>query len=80
EVNIGGQLVYADASGRYSLNGELLDTRSGTHLTEQRLAEVNRIKWSDLPLSRAIKWSKGDGSRQVAVFSDPNCGYCKQIE
>lgn len=80
EVNIGGQLVYADASGRYILNGELLDTRSGTNLTEQRLAEVNRIKWSDLPLSRAIKWSKGDGSRQVAVFSDPNCGYCKQIE
>lgn len=80
EVNIGSQLVYADASGRYILNGELLDTRTGTNLTEERLAEVNRINWADLPLARAIKWTKGDGSRQLAVFSDPNCGYCKQIE
>ncbi|MBY4898265.1 DsbC family protein [Cupriavidus sp. AU9028] len=80
EVNIGGQLVYADASGRYILNGELVDTQGGVSLTEQRLAEINRIKWSDLPLSQAIKWTKGNGSRQIAVFSDPNCGYCKRIE
>ncbi|CAG9183084.1 DsbC family protein [Cupriavidus respiraculi] len=80
EVNIGGQLVYTDASGRYILNGEMVDTRTGTNLTEDRVAELNRIKWSDLPLTRAIKWTKGDGSRQMAVFSDPNCGYCKRIE
>ncbi|SOY89490.1 DsbC family protein [Cupriavidus taiwanensis] len=80
EANIGGQVVYTDATGRYILNGEMIDTRTGTNLTEERLAEINRIKWSDLPLARAIKWSKGDGSRQIAVFSDPNCGYCKRIE
>src|SRR4029453_6042132 len=80
EANIGGQVVYTDASGRYILNGELIAPRTGTNLTEERLAEINRIKWSDLPLARAIKWTKGDGSRQVAVFSDPNCGYCKRIE
>ncbi|AOY92625.1 thiol:disulfide interchange protein [Cupriavidus sp. USMAA2-4] len=80
EVNIGGQVVYTDASGRYVLNGELVDTKTGANLTEERLAELNRIKWADLPLDRAIKWTKGNGSRQVAVFSDPNCGYCKRIE
>lgn len=80
EVNIGSQLVYADATGRYILNGDMVDTRTGANLTEERLADINRIKWSDLPLANAIKWTKGNGSRQVAVFSDPNCGYCKQIE
>ena len=80
EVSIGGQVVYTDATGRYVINGEMLDTQTGANLTEERLAELNRIKWSDLPLSRAIKWTKGDGSRQVAVFADPNCGYCKRIE
>ncbi len=80
EVNVGGQVLYTDSTGRYVLNGELVDTKTGTNLTEERLAEINRIKWSDLPLARAIKWTKGDGSRQVAVFSDPNCGYCKKIE
>ena len=80
EVNVGGQVVYTDATGRYVINGELIDTKTGTNLTEERMADINRIKWSDLPLARAIKWTKGDGSRQVAVFSDPNCGYCKRIE
>jgi len=80
EVNVGGQIVYADATGRYILNGELIDTKTNTNLTEERLAEINKIKWADLPLSRAIKWTKGDGSRTMAVFSDPNCGYCKKIE
>ncbi|WP_420994374.1 DsbC family protein [Cupriavidus sp. 30B13] len=80
EVNIGGQVVYTDATGRYVINGEMVDTKTGTNLTEERVADLNRIKWSDLPLARAIRWTKGDGSRQVAVFSDPNCGYCKRIE
>lgn len=80
EVNIGGQVVYTDATGRYIINGEMVDSKTGINLTEERLADLNRIKWSDLPLARAIKWTKGDGSRQVAVFSDPNCGYCKRIE
>lgn len=80
EVAVGSQVVYTDATGRYILNGELLDTKTSTNLTEERVAELNRIKWSDLPLARAVKWSRGDGSRTVAVFSDPNCPYCKRIE
>lgn len=80
EVSVGSQVVYTDATGRYIFNGELIDTKTSTNLTEERVAELNRIKWSDLPLSRAVKWSKGDGSRTVAVFSDPNCPYCKRIE
>ncbi|QET03531.1 DsbC family protein [Cupriavidus pauculus] len=80
EVSLGSQVVYTDATGRYILNGELIDTKTSTNLTEERVAELNRIKWSDLPLSRAVKWSKGDGSRTIAVFSDPNCPYCKRIE
>ena len=80
EVNVAGQIVYTDPTGRYIINGEVIDTKTNTNLTEERLAELNKIKWSALPLARAIKWTKGDGSRTVAVFSDPNCGYCKKIE
>jgi thiol:disulfide interchange protein DsbC len=80
EVNVGAQIIYSDASGRYLFNGELLDVQTGTNLTEERLSDLNRIKWSDLPLKQAVKWVKGDGSRHIAVFSDPNCGYCKRLE
>lgn len=65
EVNLGSQVVYTDATGRYVLNGDLLDTQTATNLTQERMAEINRIKWSDLPLDRAVKWVKGNGARKL---------------
>ena len=41
---------------------------------------MNAVKWSDLPLADAIKISRGNGSRKIAIFEDPNCGYCKRFE
>ncbi len=38
------------------------------------------IAFDQLPLSDAIKTVRGNGQRKVAVFSDPNCPYCKQLE
>lgn len=80
EVGIGSGVVYTDASARYVINGALIDTRTGTNLTEARVSELNRINWSSLPLANAMKWTKGNGGRQIAVFSDPNCPYCKKLE
>ncbi len=28
----------------------------------------------------AFKIVRGNGKRRLAVFEDPNCGYCKQFE
>ena len=38
------------------------------------------IAFDQLPLSDAIKTVRGNGQRKVALFSDPNCPYCKQLE
>jgi len=80
EVAIGNDVVYADASARYLVQGELIDLKTGINLTEQRSNDLNRIKWSDLPLNDAIKVVRGNGTRQIAVFADPNCGFCKKLE
>ena len=80
EVAIGNDVVYADASARYLVQGELIDLKTGINLTEQRSNDLNRIKWSDLPLNDAIKVVRGNGTRQLAVFADPNCGFCKKLE
>ena len=77
---IGKDVIYTDAGARYLIQGEIVDLKSGTNLTEQRINELNLIKWSDLPLADAIKTVKGNGSRQLAVFADPHCGYCKRLE
>ncbi len=80
EVNLGAQILYSDAAGDYVLVGDLVDAKTRKNLTAERLAALNKIDFSTLPLDNAIKVVKGDGSRKLAVFSDPNCGYCKKFE
>ena len=80
EVLVGNDIFYTDTSGKYLIQGEIIELSSGKNITEQRQADLNRIKWSDLTPANAIKNVRGNGSRQLAVFSDPNCGYCKRLE
>jgi thiol:disulfide interchange protein DsbC len=80
EVNLGSQIIYSDATGNYVLLGDLVDTRTSKNLTEARLSETNKIDFAKLPFENAVKVVKGNGSRKIAVFSDPNCPYCKQLE
>ena len=80
EVLVGNDIFYTDASGKYLIQGEIIELASGKNITEQRQADLNRIKWSDLNQANAFKTVRGNGTRQLAIFSDPNCGYCKRLE
>jgi thiol:disulfide interchange protein DsbC len=80
EVLVGNEVFYTDSSAKYLIQGEIIELATGKNLTEQRQADLNRIKWTELNLANAIKTVRGNGSRQLAVFSDPNCGYCKRLE
>ena len=80
EVQLNGEIFYTDANAKYLIQGEVIELASGQNLTEKRQADLNRIRWSDLPLNNAVKMVRGNGSRQLAVFADPNCGYCKRLE
>jgi thiol:disulfide interchange protein DsbC len=80
EVLVGNEVFYTDSSGKYLIQGEIIEIATGKNVTEQRQADLNRIKWADLNIANAIKTVRGNGSRQLAIFSDPNCGYCKRLE
>lgn len=80
EIYAGGQIVYADATGDRMLVGNMMDTSTRKNLTEQRLEELTRVDFNSLPFDQAIKIVKGDGSRQLAVFEDPKCPFCHEIE
>lgn len=80
EVLVGNDIFYTDVAGKYLIQGEIIELATGKNITEQRQADLNRIKWSELVPANAIKNVRGNGSRQLAVFSDPNCGYCKRLD
>ncbi|MDM5177651.1 DsbC family protein [Massilia sp. DJPM01] len=73
-------LVYTDKTGSFVLFDVLaIDTRTQENLTEQRNNELGKFVFADLPLKDAIKTVRGDGSRVIATFEDPNCGYCRKL-
>ena len=81
EVRVGSDLFYSDAEGNYLLiNGQMLDTRAKRNLTEDRLEKLLAIDFDQLPLKDAFVMVRGNGKRKLAVFEDPNCGYCKRFE
>lgn len=71
---------YTDAEGNYLLQGDLIDTKTRTNLTEQRTEKFSAIPFAELPLKDAFTIVRGNGKRQIAIFEDPNCGYCKRFE
>lgn len=80
EVFTGDSIAYVTAGGDYLVLGSMLDTRTKTDLTARSMDVHNAIDFSSLPVGQAIKVVKGNGKRQLAVFSDPDCPYCQKLE
>ena len=76
----GTQIVYVDATGTYVIQGKIFDLRSDRDLTDERLRKLNAIRFDALPLDLAVKIQRGNGSRVMAMFSDPYCPACRQFE
>jgi thiol:disulfide interchange protein DsbC len=74
------KIIYTNASGSHLILGELLEGKSMLNLTAARLDKLNAINFDkELPLGLALKTVYGTGSRKIAIFEDPNCGYCKRF-
>lgn len=74
------EIYYSDAEGNFLISGQLIDTKNRRNLTEEREAKLNAIDFASLPVKDAITIVRGNGKRKLAVFEDPNCGYCKRFE
>jgi len=80
EVRSGTDIFYSDAEGNYLMHGEMIDTRARRNLTEERVEKLLAIDFRQLPVKDAFVMVRGNGKRKLAVFEDPNCGYCKRFE
>jgi thiol:disulfide interchange protein DsbC len=76
----GPLIIYSDDMGEYLMIGDMLSVKNKRNLTRERMDKLTEVKWESLPLKNAIKMVKGDGSRKIAVFTDPDCPYCRKAE
>ena len=73
-------IFYTDAEGNFLIQGNLIDTKAKRNLTEERVEKLSAIDFNTLPIKDAFTIVRGNGKRKMAVFEDPNCGYCKRFE
>jgi thiol:disulfide interchange protein DsbC len=76
----GTDIFYTDAKGDFLVQGNLIDTVGRRNLTEERTEKLLAIDFKTLPIKDAFTLVRGNGKRKLAVFEDPNCGYCKRFE
>lgn len=81
EIVVNGiNVIYTDKKGELAFIGNVVNLKTKENLTQKRAEEVAFVDFSQIPLTQAIVKVKGDGSRKLVVFSDPDCPYCKQLE
>ena len=78
EIIAGKNVLYADPTGRYLFVGSIYDMHTATDLTAERKAETSLIDWESLPLKTSVQYA-GSGSQKLAVFFDPECGWCRKL-
>ncbi|MEI8326723.1 MAG: DsbC family protein [Betaproteobacteria bacterium] len=76
----GADILYTDAEGNFLIQGSLIDTKQRRNLTEERVDKLTAIAFDALPLKDSFTIVRGNGKRHLAVFEDPNCGFCKRFE
>jgi thiol:disulfide interchange protein DsbC len=79
EVQVGMDLIYTDDKVGWVMEGPLIDAATRRDVTRERQEQIGAVAFDQLPLKLAVKRVTGDGSRVLAIFEDPNCGYCKQL-
>jgi thiol:disulfide interchange protein DsbC len=80
-INAGGQKVvgYIDFSKHYLVTGDIIDLKTKTNITRDRLTEINKVDVSTIPLDDAIVMGDKNAPHKVIVFSDPECPYCAKL-
>ena len=81
EVFANGNMYYMDKNVTYVLVGaNMYEDATRKNLTLEHKKELTSIKFNDLPFKNAIEIKKGTGEYKFAIFSDPDCPFCKSLE
>lgn len=81
ELNRSGIFEVLTSQGSYYTNKTgsilLVEATAIDTSTKENLSE--KFNFTELPLQNAVKVVRGNGSRKLITFEDPNCGYCRKL-
>lgn len=77
---LNNQIIYVDEDAQHLFYGSMFRIKDQKNLTQDLMLQQHAVDFKKLPLQDAIKTVRGNGKHQLAIFSDPNCPYCKTLE
>jgi thiol:disulfide interchange protein DsbC len=69
-----------EANDFFMINGELINPKTKVNYTREREFTKTKSFMKSLPTEKAIVVKYGKGTRKMAVFTDPDCPFCKTLD
>jgi thiol:disulfide interchange protein DsbC len=79
EFRQGADIVYVTADGRFGISGDIYRVADKHNLTESRRRELRLALISAIPESSMVVFAPSAPKYTVTVFTDVDCGYCREL-
>lgn len=79
QVIASGQMVYVSADGKYMMHGDLIDLGKRENLSDDAWASFRKEELAKVPVSQRIVFAPPHPKYTVTVFTDVNCGFCREL-
>jgi thiol:disulfide interchange protein DsbC len=81
QVAIGSNVAYVTKDGRYLFRGDIYDADTSTNITEETRSKARVGMLHEVDPKSLIVFKPKDGKvkHTVTVFTDIDCGYCRQF-
>jgi thiol:disulfide interchange protein DsbC len=81
QITLGSTVAYITNDGRYLFKGDIYDADTSANLTEETRAQARVAMLASVDPKSMIVFKPKDGKvkHTVTVFTDVDCGYCRQF-
>ncbi len=79
EAQVGMQVVYVSADGRYLLQGQVVDLENRENITRPRENALKAEAISAVDEDKMIIFGDKSLKHTITVFTDLDCGYCRKL-
>jgi thiol:disulfide interchange protein DsbC len=79
QIDMGGDIAYVSADGKFLFSGDLYDIDSRTNLTEVSRTGARSKALAKLDERDMIIFSPAAAKHTITVFTDVDCGYCRKL-
>jgi thiol:disulfide interchange protein DsbC len=81
QVAVGANVAYVTADGKYIIRGDIYDADSSANVTEETRSRARVSMLDGVDPKSTIVFSPKDGKvkHTVTIFTDIDCGYCRQF-